>query len=357
MKLPSLLLPGLMLLLFAGCKQDFDITADYKELPVVYGLLNYQDNNHYLRIQKGYLIEGNARLAAGIPDSIYYPDILSVQLIPYTATGTQLGSPLNFTRVDGNTIGLPKDSGVFATTPNWLYTFNGNLDPAKNYQLVVRNDSSKQVFKNTPDLDDNGKGIKLVQDFAVSTPIKGYQMSLQKNSPSSRVVWSRATNASLYDLTIRFFYKEYRTADNVLLKDTFIDVPLFKSFEPDNTTTQIPPVEISSDNLLSFLASKLVASNDVYREFNLQKGMQFKLSAGGKEFARFINSQQAQGGLGSNEALPPYTNIENGAGLVSSRYFKQIDSVTLSPAGFDALSCSDVSKALRFKNKNGVICQ
>lgn len=357
MKLPSLLLTALIILGFAGCKQDFDITADYKELPVVYGLLNYQDNNHYLRIQKGYLVEGNARLAAGVPDSIYYPDVLSVQLIPYAANGSQLGAPINFNRVDGTTIGLPKENGTFANTPNWLYTYTGNLDPAKSYQLVVKNNSNQQVFKNLPDIDDKGKGIKLVQDFTISTPIKGMQFSLQKNSASSRVVWSKAVNASLYDLTVRFFYREYRTADNQLLKDTFIDIPFFKSFEPDNNATQIPPVEISSDNLLNFLARNLVASNDVYREFNLQKGMQFKLSAGGKEFARFINSQQAQGGLGSNEALPPYTNIENGAGLVSSRFFKQVDSVTLSAIGFDSLSCSDVSKALRFKNKFGVICQ
>src|SRR5688500_1282174 len=128
---------AILLFTFNSCKQDFDITAEYKEMPVVYGLLNWQENTHYIRIQKGYLIEGDASLAAGIPDSIYYPDILTVKLktLPNGAT-------YSLNRVDGNNMGLPKDSGIFATTPNILYTFNGNLDPTKTYRLEITNNET-----------------------------------------------------------------------------------------------------------------------------------------------------------------------------------------------------------------------
>jgi hypothetical protein len=353
------LLTILIITLFSGCKQDFDITANYKEIPVVYGLLNQQDNKHYIRIQKGYLIDGNAVVAAGISDSIYYPDVLTVKLVPYSnSNNAQIGSVITLTRVDGNdpSVNLPKDDSIFANAPNWLYTFTGTLDPAKNYQLTVTNTSNNFSFKNVKDPDDQSPGIRLVKDFTVSTPSKGAKINLQNNN-SSRVVWQSAENAYLYDLTVRFYYKEYASADNALLKDTFIDIPFFKSYAFDYTGGVVTPYEITSNVVLGYLASHLTANDAIYREFNITKGMQFKFAAGGKELNKFMNSRAAQGGLSSNEALPPYTNIDNGQGLLSSRYFKQVDSVMLSLGGMDSLACSDISRKLRFKNQNGQICQ
>ncbi len=355
MKLSHALIAFLLITLIGGCKQDFDITADYKEVPVVYGLLNQQDNTHYIRIQKGYLIDGNALVAAGVPDSVYYPDVLSVKFVPYTASGTQSGTVINLVRIDGNTVSLPKETGAFANTPNWLYSFTGTLDPNKNYKLTVTNTSNNFSFSNKKI--DGINGVTLVKDFQILVPTKAAKMNLQNTSPA-KVVWNAAENAGVYDLTVRFHYKEYSQADNSLLKDTFVDILLFKSLAYDyNGGGSVTPFEITADNILSFLANHITASSDVYREFNVQKGMQFKFAAGGTELAKFMNSQQAQGGLASNEALPPYTNIDGGVGLLSSRYFKQVDSVLLSNNGLDSLACSDISRALRFKNHSGVICQ
>lgn len=107
----NLLLAFLSLCLtISGCQQDFDITADYKEITVVYGLLNSSENTHYLRIQKGYLIDGDAFQAGGVADSIYYNDSLLVQIkaLPNGATYT-------LTKVDGNLIGLPEDTEFYST--------------------------------------------------------------------------------------------------------------------------------------------------------------------------------------------------------------------------------------------------
>ena len=355
MKLLNTVIAFALITLIGGCKQDFDVTATYKEVPVVYGLLNQQDNTHYIRIQKGYLIDGNALVAAGVPDSVYYPDVLNVKLTPYTSTGSQIGAIINLTRVDGNSVSLPKESGAFANTPNWLYTFTGTLDPNKNYKLSVTNTSNNFSFSNK---NINGvNGVTLVKDFQILVPTKASKINLQNTSPA-KVVWNAAENAGVYDLTVRFYYKEYLQADNSLVKDTIVDILLFKSLAYDyNGGGSLPPFDITADNILSFLSNHIPASTDVYREFNIQKGMQFKFAAGGTELAKFMNSQQAQGGLASNEALPPYSNIYGGVGLLSSRFFKQVDSVLLSNNALDSLACSDISRALRFKNHSGAICQ
>src|SRR5688500_9231097 len=107
----------LLSFLLFSCEQDFDVTADYQEIPVVYGLLNQQDippnNYHYIRIQKGYLIEGNALVAAGVADSVYYSDSISVQMKTLPT-----GATYNLVKVNGDLLGLPKESGTFANSPN-----------------------------------------------------------------------------------------------------------------------------------------------------------------------------------------------------------------------------------------------
>jgi hypothetical protein len=114
--------------------------------------------------------------------------------------------------------------------------------------------------------------------------------------------------------------------------------------------------DLSASTLIGFLSNNLEHSTAVYREFNVQKGIQVIVSAGGTQLANYITSQMAQGGLASNEALPLYTNIDGGQGLFSSRYVKQVDSVLLSDRGLDSLACSELGRGLRFKNHSGLIC-
>jgi D-ribose pyranose/furanose isomerase RbsD len=333
------------LLFIAACKQDFDVTSKYLEVPVVYGLLNQQDGVHYLRIQKGYLIDGNALVAAGISDSIYYNDNLNVK-ITALYNGNPSGS-FTLKKVDGDTLTPPiqKEPGTFSSSPNILYAFTGTLDPAKTYKLEVTNTGSGKTISSQ---------TLLIKDFQVLVPTKGSKLNITSNNPP-KVVWYAAENGNIYDLTVRFNYLEFDQTTNALLKDTFVDMVLLKSYVQDNSTTNIT-AEFSGDVLLHNLASHIEARTDVYRTFNITKGMQVKVAVGGQDLANYLNAQLAQGGLASNEALPPYTNITNGVGLFSSRYFKQIDSVLLSNDGLDSLACSSVSAQLRFKNHIGQIC-
>lgn len=361
MKVTYSFIAVLLITLFTGCKQDFDITADYKEVPVVYGLLNSQDTIHYIRIQKGYLIDGNALIAAGVSDSIYYPDVITVKLVPFNANGSSGGAAITLTRVDGSAIGLPKDNtpGPFATTPNWLYSFNtGNipLDPNKNYKLEVTNTSNGYTFSNKKIED---KYLTLVKEFQVNAPYKGgIKINLQSEPSAYNVVWHGAENGGVYDLVVRFYYLEFKLSDNSLYRDTFIDIPFLKSFiPPASQTSDLYTLPFTSDLVLNYLANNVKSDIEVIRQFNILKGMQFKFAAGGVELQKFMESKMAQGGLSSNEALPTYSNIDGGVGLLSSRYFKQIDSVLLSNSALDSLACSSISRVLKFKDSNGNICQ
>jgi hypothetical protein len=330
----------LLLLAFCGCKQELNVAGKYAETPVIYGLLNISNNTNYIRIEKGYLLQGNAYLATGIPDSIYYPNVLVVTLTDSNpATNTK--QVFNLNRIDGNTVGLPKDSGLFSSTPNWLYSFNGSLNSNDVYLLDDSNTTSGVVAR---------AQIMLVGGFQIFSPVTGIQIALQNYDPFN-ITWAAAPNGGLYDLTVRFFYEEMQNGSGIVTKDTFVDIPMLRSIT--SSQTQISQ-QFSQNVLINFLNNNLPNNPNIVRKF---EKMNFMFAAGGSELASFTASQQAQSGIASSNSLPPYSNISGGVGLLSSRIYEEVDSVLLTSEALDTLACSSTSASyLRFKNSVGQIC-
>jgi len=332
--------------LFSSCSDKLDLTANYKEIPVVYGLLDYSDATHYIRVQKGYLLDGDAYAAAANPDSIYYGSEMLVSI--KELVNGRVNRVFNLQRVDGRDYGLYKDSGTFANQPNILYRFAANLDPAKKYRLMLNNTNTLLV---------DSAEIDLVRDFTVSTPIRGSRIALQDQSPS-RAIWYTAQGGAIYDVTIRFPFNEFNLSDNSFIRSSYVDVPLLRSFEAQfNDGSQQINNEIYGATFLRYLANNLTQDAQIYRVFDVSKGMRFTYAVGGVDLLNYFKVQQAQSGLGSNDALPPYTNLKNGGyGIFTSRHYKIIDSVLLNNNALDSLACSNTMKGYNFRGSVGQIC-
>ena len=54
---------------FTGCETDFDTTAPYKDITIVYGLLDSKDSMQYIKINKAFLAENNVLTYAASPGS------------------------------------------------------------------------------------------------------------------------------------------------------------------------------------------------------------------------------------------------------------------------------------------------
>jgi hypothetical protein len=347
-------------LFLAGCKNNLEVAAShYLDIPVVYSLLNINETyptgtrTHYIRIQKGYLLKGNAYLATGIIDSIYYPNNIRVML--YGSAGYD---SFKLTQVNGATLGLNKDTGIFANTPNYIYSFTtpsppagDTLNPLETYTLVITKTANNRIDTMATAVD------SIVSNFPIYSPSNlGSSTIAFSNSQPAVLTWGAAQNGGIYDLTVRFFYREYSSLTNTLTKDTFIDIPVFQSYIPSNTGSSNLTFTLTSSIITTYLANNLVASPNIYREFNYQSGMQFKFAAGGNALANYFLQQQAQSGLTSSNALPAYTNISGGIGIFSSRNYQEVDSIVLDGNGLDSLACDPNAAKLNFKNSVGRIC-
>ena len=108
--------------LFMACETDFEVNAEWKEVTVVYGLLDQSQQQQYIKINKAYLGEGDALQMASVADSVNYnPEDLEVKIfkVNYDEFSGSVDTLSFVTLYD--TI-LEKDDGLFATDKNIIYT-------------------------------------------------------------------------------------------------------------------------------------------------------------------------------------------------------------------------------------------
>ena len=69
------------LAVFTSCDKDIEINDDYKDITIIYGLLDPTDSISYLRIEKAFLSNGDIYQAAQIPDSNIFSYKLDAKLL------------------------------------------------------------------------------------------------------------------------------------------------------------------------------------------------------------------------------------------------------------------------------------
>ena len=333
----------------AGCSTDFDITSDWKDITVVYGLLNHTDTAHYVKINRAYLSEStNALEQATLPDSVYYQDI-DVRLEEIGASGV-VTNTVQLSRVDGNLEGHPKPSGTFVNEPNWLYKTNYAIDPARRYRLTMT-----KADGNTSAAETN-----IVSDLIIVRPFLGQQVNMTPGTNANYVAsWKTAKNASFYGLTIRFFYSEYPEANPTDSVVKSFDWVVFTDLIHENTVAGQTKEYYVNSNLLYEEIAKHVQPLSGYRR--RASHLEFIYAAGGHELYTYYLVSRAQQGITSGQITPEYSNVAGGKGILSSRTFTSTFDqfgapVPIRTTTIDSISCNKLTRDLRFVNSQGLLC-
>lgn len=192
------LLLAMAALMLHQCK-PLDLTADYKDITVTYGILNKKDQVHYFKVYRGYLTDGNAYDVAGEWDQIYYPvDSIEVRLEEYRD-----GKCIRSAVLDTTTV-IPKNEGDFHNPKQLLYYSNWELDVDNTYKLVIRRHTSgDEIYAET----------LLVGDFSIRNPQIYWNMNSMNAYP---IKFTGAENAVMYDLYLTFYYIEVNNATGAI---------------------------------------------------------------------------------------------------------------------------------------------
>ena len=337
MKINHLLFLALLTgtLFWSACETDFQLEGEWKDIPVVYAFLSQQDTAYYVRVERAFLEPGgNAREIAQIPDSIYYGENdVSVKLERLSN-----GQVYDLERVDGRDEGYPREGGDFVNEPNILYklrTDEVQLTGGTDFRILVERPGEETATATSV----------IVEEIEVAnTPISGaYQ--LHEFDRDTRLNW-RAPGESnrVFDLRIIINYRETDPNNQSQLNEKQVEWVLAQNIEREEDLS-LQSFVFANESFYQFLATNLEPLDEGFRKFD---ALNIQVTGAGQEIEDFLRIANANIGITSSQEIPVYTNVENGVGVVSSRFRVISEDFGLGPESRDSLYNSVITKDLNF---------
>ncbi|NCX95582.1 MAG: hypothetical protein EBX41_04075, partial [Chitinophagia bacterium] len=305
-----------VLLWISSCSEKFNVAAPYKNITVIYGLLDRADTAHYIRIQKAYLDESiSALVMAKNADSNFYKS-LNVWVEEQTLQGSTI-SKIPLTRVAIDSEGYEKPEGTFFTTPNYAYKFKNLLNPSSIYKLVVYNAATGETDSAlSPVIDDinntmfyinyiddtskNRKGL----EFASTNPYQTIEIQGRYLPPANFQFNGYTTPVGLVQGFIRIRWTDSNNVDNSL-------TPRYYDYNLGYTGVSASSFAYSVKNIdlhTAINSGMGIAPEHVYR---LIDRFEINLYLGTYDFNTYLQVAAVQGtGLTGTEVQPTYTNIK-----------------------------------------------
>lgn len=332
MKKTALFLGLLSALSFISCDQDIDLTADWKDIPIVYGLLNAADTAHYIRVEKAFQDQnGNAFLAAQEADSLYYTNA-TVRLLNLTT-----GKEAVLQKVDGAAEGYPREDGDFAQLPNFLYKVRKSDFP------IAGGDEVRFTLERGDQLDAVTAECVVLDEIVPQSLVTGSKLDF----PSNRDVsfrWRAGDEARIFDLSLIIHYDEKLSNDpNVQSRQLVWHIA--KNLKRSEGTPIIT-AKVFGLEFYNFMADHIEVIPGATR---LLTGMDLVIKGGGEAVEQYITIALANTGITSAQEIPIYSNLSEGLGIFTSVVETSVTGLTLSADSDNYLQTSEITADLNFQ--------
>ena len=330
----SLLILASALLSMASCKKTLNVNAAWKDVTVVYGLLDQTEPIHYVKISKAFLGPGDALQFAQISDSSNY-DTLNVYLEEYNSTILLRTIALRDTMI------MNKDSGIFYFPVQKVYYSNARLNTGLTYHLVIK------VIKNGVARKEVEGYATLIGDVDVSIPMSVAKASFLSGK-TTEVKWTSATGGIRNQVNIRIRYAEtiIGAPNSTVIKSLdWLALTDIKSLNDKGGQTM--DYFINGDGFFIFMGAQLksdtVNGQPVTRAL---RNCDFIITVGSEDLSTYMDVTAPS--MTIIQERPAFTDIINGIGLFSARTVKSVDSLQFSLYTLDEIKTNQYTRNLGF---------
>lgn len=333
-----------------SCKTDLEVNAPYKEITVVYGLLNQNDTIHFIKINKSFLGEADAYTMAAVRDSSEYKN-LSGKVEEWKA-GVKTGR--EWTLEDS--VFVNKEPGDFYYPDQAIYYFSEpSLDPAAQYRLNVSlNEGQKTVTAKT-ELVNSISDFTGGQQFAI--PCTGQPGASCVGFASSRgkyidktFSWRSVKDGKRYQLEMMIYYKDEMSdgSGQVSRKITWtFQPPLFASTLNGGEEMS---VIIKGEDFYKEMERQLTPLTDATILRRFFDRIEFTIYVAADDFNTYLLANEPSTGI--IQEKPEFTNVENGIGIFSARLATTSPSKFLDINSLDELVGGQYTFTLKFCRLN-----
>jgi hypothetical protein len=312
--------------LISSCEKDLKINAPYKEIAVVYGLLNPNDAVQYIRINKAFLGEGNALEMAKVPDSTNYKiGELDVKLL-YVNTASVDTIQLS------DTLTTLANAGGFSNQ-QVLYKTNTPILQGKTYKLRIKNKRTNNIVTSQ---------TSTLNTFTPTGVANFYQAPAgYLNRPSSWSYNPVDVNAQV-QITVKLHYTEV-TANGSTEKTVDYLLPQVQANNDSGSAVDKGSVTLDGEQFYKYIG--VTVPNDpavINRKIGV---VTFLITVINADLNNYILINQPSTGILQDKNQ--YTDIQNGIGFFSCRYTNSVDK-TMTPASSEQLKTGPYTKTLKF---------
>lgn len=344
---------AVLTLLFSACKPDVNITSDYRETIVVYGLLNPLDEYQYIKIYKGFLTRDNALVYAQNLDNISYYDKIRVVLEEYDANDNF------FYAYDlDTTMSIPKNPGDFAAPTQVLYRTKSNkiqggryaLKEGRRYRLLVIEKESQDTLAVSE--------TRTIKNMCFNIPL-GTSQSISSFNICMEDPWyvgykpeNKPESAAAIDAYLTFRYIEKNKTTGEVSHKSVDNICLTSGFVASNQTMFKP------NTIFRILSQNIKPDENVVRYVDDYQGIEYacidiKLWACDEVYYQYYKLAQPSSSIVQDRV--EYSNIEaksggNALGFFASRtYYDRHFKIDVNSHNEDSLIAGQWTKNLGFR--------
>jgi len=297
----------------SSCKTDFELNAEYDEIPVIFGILDQSVDTQFVKINKSFIGEGDNNSYAPINDSSLYTNVVG-RIEEY---------------VDGiidRTFQLEEmwvtnlDEGIFYTDSQKVFFFVPTTPLNENaiYKLVVDVSEEAEPIEAETNLI---LGSELNWDLLTSNGAAQFGFKFADASTLSQddylTVTPKSTpagNADKYEFKMRFHYTEWTSTTST---EKYIDWELGEVKIENGKLKK----EISGKAFYDAINNKLnnyTYEADVVKRVITENNIELIATAANENLSLFIGINEPSTGVVTEQ--PIFTNVEGGVGIFASRF-------------------------------------
>lgn len=318
-----ILILSLFTIVLSACSTDVDLYADYKDIPIVYAMLNPKADTNYLKITRAFCGTNDNPIDANeivqIYDSSNYPGKLDARIIELKNSQGSYYEPTGRVIVLDTITLHDKEEGLFyAPDQTFYYTtepfHTGSEGNKYKYRLVVVKPDGDSLTAQT--------AIVGNAEFSIMTGGVGFQMA---PTDDLRKIMFRADDfAPIYEVSMQFNYREQLAGQEMkekYVKRSFGTRPINEFHKVEGTANSYY-LEYSVNWLFNALA--IAIGGDTIYDANHPTVVRYvddfviSIGAAGEDLAYYYIANQSQA-ESPMSLITTYTNIEGGYGLFSSR--------------------------------------
>lgn len=337
MKIQAIYISTLLLffiLLSTSCSNEVDINDDYKEISIVYGLLDQSETRHFVKLTKAFQTDGNVYLAAADQaNSQYDPNDVEMWIEEFAINGGFIKSiPMDTILI------TKKDSGAFYFPNQLVYATEEGVTLSQNreYRLKAKIKSSgNQIQAKT----------QIIDDFHINKPIYLVKYADFSGNYSHTVQFFSPEKGKLYQLVIRFFYTEIPSSGPKTSHYTDWKLSQIRSKTTDGG--EKITYEYIGSTFYNNLAANIEPAEDGLKRWS--DSLHYIISVADENLAIYMDVNAPSTSIVQDK--PAYSNIENGFGIFASRYQKIRPFLGLSPKSLDSLINGTITYQLGFENR------